>query len=51
MGTSDSYVGGSWVWSAENGIEHFWQGTREAGGGNILHFVAEAGIRNKWKWI
>lgn len=44
-------MGGSWVWSAENGIEHFWQGTGEAGGGNILHFAAEAGIRNKWKWI
>lgn len=24
---------------------------REAGGGNIFHFAAEAGIRNKWKWI
>lgn len=45
MVTRDSFVGGSWVWSTENGMEHFWQRDGEAGGGNILHFAAEAGDR------
>ena len=50
-GNQGQFCGWELGLSAENGIEHFWQGTGEAGGGNILHFAAEAGIRNKWKWI